>query len=121
MNFDSVSVLFLTTTLQHHYYFFPSTYAQNATMFTELIIISLAAFSKAAESAFDMCTAGTCEDCPVSLTSAGTGYPNCVIYNSADIFSSDLGFTASDGGYVIAIAYIRTIYANAMSVGGCHF
>ncbi|KAI0020346.1 hypothetical protein F4780DRAFT_791994 [Xylariomycetidae sp. FL0641] len=46
---------------------------------------------------FKFCTDDQCGDCPVSITSAGTGYPNCVIYNTADVFAN-YGFNGSEGG-----------------------
>ncbi|OAQ64465.1 hypothetical protein VFPPC_05734 [Pochonia chlamydosporia 170] len=46
---------------------------------------------------FAFCTDNKCEKCPVSVTSDGTGYPNCVVYESKDIFPGQ-GFTGSKGG-----------------------
>ncbi len=46
---------------------------------------------------FKFCTEGKCEECPVGLNNAGTGFPNCVIYNSKDVFSG-LDFKESEGG-----------------------
>ncbi|PLB41873.1 uncharacterized protein BDW47DRAFT_122318 [Aspergillus candidus] len=54
----------------------------------------------ASEKPISFCTKGGCEEdnCPVALATAGTGYPNCVIYDSKDLFSSELGFSTSDHG-----------------------
>ncbi|KAM7214989.1 hypothetical protein V8F06_009666 [Rhypophila decipiens] len=49
------------------------------------------------ESVFKFCKKGDCTDCPVGLTTAGTGYPKCVIYNSDDVFRG-LEFEPSEGG-----------------------
>lgn len=48
-------------------------------------------------SAFTFCTDNECTDCPASVTSSGTGYPACVVYNSADVFAAG-DFMGSDGG-----------------------
>ncbi|PKY04388.1 hypothetical protein P168DRAFT_304674 [Aspergillus campestris IBT 28561] len=56
----------------------------------------------ASEKPISFCTKGGCEEdsCPVALATAGTGYPNCVIYDSKDIFSEELGFpTAAHGAW----------------------
>ena len=52
-----------------------------------------------ADEPFSFCKDNTCGDCPVSVTSAGTGYPKCVVYNSDDIFANQ-GFDGTDGGSV---------------------
>lgn len=46
---------------------------------------------------FSFCTDGKCDDCPVSVSSAGTGFPECVVYNSEDFFGGG-DFDAADGG-----------------------
>jgi hypothetical protein len=46
---------------------------------------------------FTFCTESTCSDCPSSITSAGTGYPACVVYSSKDVFAAG-DFMGSDGG-----------------------
>lgn len=54
----------------------------------------------AADEPFSFCTDGKCGDCPVSVSSGGTGFPECVIYNSEDFFGGG-DFEAADGGYVL--------------------
>lgn len=65
----------------------------------------------ASEKPISFCTKGGCEEdnCPVALATAGTGYPNCVIYDSKDLFSGGLGFPTSDNGYVNVILIIAPI------------
>ncbi|KAH8892268.1 hypothetical protein GQ53DRAFT_596485, partial [Thozetella sp. PMI_491] len=46
---------------------------------------------------FSFCKDDQCGDCPVSVTSAGTGFPNCVTYNSDDVFKNQ-GFPGAAGG-----------------------
>lgn len=50
-----------------------------------------------AQDPFYMCTESKCENCPSSISSSGTGYPNCVIYNSQDVFANQ-GYEGSTGG-----------------------
>ena len=59
----------------------------------------------ASEKPISFCTKGGCEEdnCPVALATAGTGYPNCVIYDSKDLFSQELGFSTSAHGYVTLV------------------
>ncbi|KAK4040839.1 hypothetical protein C8A01DRAFT_35114 [Parachaetomium inaequale] len=46
---------------------------------------------------YKMCKDNKCQDCPVGLTNAGTGYPNCVTYDSDTVFfNSD--YPGSGGG-----------------------
>ncbi|RYP61000.1 hypothetical protein DL771_010285 [Monosporascus sp. 5C6A] len=47
---------------------------------------------------FKFCKDNTCGDCPVQVTDAGTGYPNCVVYSTDDVFGNQEGFPGSDGG-----------------------
>lgn len=49
---------------------------------------------------FKLCVDQPCESCPVSIDNEGSGYPACVVYNTADVFT-DEGFNGTDGGYVI--------------------
>ncbi|KAI0126720.1 hypothetical protein BJ170DRAFT_684300 [Xylariales sp. AK1849] len=48
-----------------------------------------------AQDPFTFCKDDTCGDCPVSVTSVGTGYPDCAIYNSADVFGNQ-GFPTTN-------------------------
>lgn len=48
----------------------------------------------AAQDPFTFCKDDTCGDCPVSVTSIGTGYPDCAIYNSEDVFGNQ-GFPST--------------------------
>ncbi|THY95088.1 hypothetical protein D6C92_04571 [Aureobasidium pullulans] len=50
---------------------------------------------------FSLCTAGGCDDCPQTVTSGGTGYPQCVVYDSATVFASGNLAAAETGGYTI--------------------
>jgi len=43
------------------------------------------------------CHDKSCQDCPVSLTVEGTGYPECVVYDSDQIFGNG-DFAESDSG-----------------------
>ncbi|KAH6641071.1 hypothetical protein F5144DRAFT_481645 [Chaetomium tenue] len=46
---------------------------------------------------YKMCKDNHCDDCPVGITNAGSGYPDCVTYDSETVFyNSD--FPGSDGG-----------------------
>lgn len=62
---------------------------------------------QADEKPLSFCTKGGCEDndCPVSIATSGKGYPNCVVYDSDDIFPGQ-GFPTSDGGYGIPRSHI---------------
>jgi hypothetical protein len=48
-----------------------------------------------AQDPFKFCKDDGCGDCPVAVTSIGTGYPDCAIYNSADVFGNQ-GFPQVD-------------------------
>ncbi|KAI1267908.1 hypothetical protein F5Y18DRAFT_415458 [Xylariaceae sp. FL1019] len=49
---------------------------------------------------FIFCTDNECDDCPVHLTDLGTGYPDCVIYSTEDVFGGQDDFEGSEnGGY----------------------
>src|SRR5690348_12997215 len=54
------------------------------TMISAMHALILAILAKVhfvdAASVYKMCKDNTCQDCPVGLTNAGTGYPKCVIY-----------------------------------------
>jgi hypothetical protein len=50
-----------------------------------------------AQDPFYMCTESKCETCPSAISSTGTGYPDCVIYNSEDVFANQ-GYQGSQGG-----------------------
>lgn len=44
------------------------------------------------------CTDGACtEDCPADLSTPGTGYPSCVIYDSETVFGGEGFATAPQG------------------------
>ncbi|KAI7088224.1 hypothetical protein KC356_g3517 [Hortaea werneckii] len=51
-----------------------------------------------AKDPFTFCTEASCSDCPISVTSAGTGYPACVVYNTDDIFTPGSGWPTATGG-----------------------
>ncbi|KAI0509215.1 hypothetical protein F5B22DRAFT_649263 [Xylaria bambusicola] len=53
---------------------------------TALAVLATALCVVAEEYTF--CTEDTCGDCPVSITTIGTGYPDCAIYNSMDVFGN---------------------------------
>lgn len=44
---------------------------------------------------FTFCKDEDCGDCSVSVTSIGTEYPDCAIYNSEDVFGNQ-GFEEAD-------------------------
>ncbi|KAK6815650.1 hypothetical protein PG987_016654 [Apiospora arundinis] len=44
---------------------------------------------------YSMCRDEKCGDCPVTLADLGTGYPECIIYNTEDVFGG-LDFPPSD-------------------------
>jgi len=50
-----------------------------------------------AQDPFYMCTDDKCESCPSAVSSTGTGYPDCVVYNSEDVFANQ-GYEGSEGG-----------------------
>jgi hypothetical protein len=50
-----------------------------------------------AQDPFYICTESKCETCPSAISSTGTGYPDCVIYNSEDVFANQ-GYQGSQGG-----------------------
>jgi hypothetical protein len=66
------------------------------------LVLGLCFFSsvKAQFPPLSVCTEGQCDDCPQSVTSGGTGYPDCVVYSSADVFASG-DYNKTDGGYVL--------------------
>ncbi|KAF1967455.1 hypothetical protein BU23DRAFT_592632 [Bimuria novae-zelandiae CBS 107.79] len=71
----------------------PSTY-----YFANLsVLISVAT----AQDPFYMCIDNKCEDCPSSVASTGTGYPNCVIYNVDDVFGNQGYEPNESGGYSV--------------------
>jgi hypothetical protein len=47
---------------------------------------------------FTFCADNKCGNCPVQVTDAGTGYPNCVIYSTDDVFGGQPEFNGSAGG-----------------------
>ena len=51
----------------------------------------------AADEPFSFCKDNSCNDCPVNIASAGTGYPACVTYNSDDVFKNQ-DYPGSAGG-----------------------
>ncbi|KAF2759132.1 hypothetical protein EJ05DRAFT_485200 [Pseudovirgaria hyperparasitica] len=61
------------------------------------VLIAALASSVAAQDPFYMCTENTCEQCPSAVASAGTGYPECVVYNSEDVFANQ-GYQGTEGG-----------------------
>jgi len=62
-----------------------------------LALSALVLLGSAQDAPFSLCTDGLCQDCPQSVTSGGTGYPACVVYNSDDVFASG-DFPAAEGG-----------------------
>ncbi|KAK4501093.1 hypothetical protein PRZ48_006899 [Zasmidium cellare] len=61
-------------------------------------LVALSILNKAtAVPNFSFCTNEPCTNCPVSVSSEGTGYPECVIYNSENVFGNQ-GFSGSEGG-----------------------
>ena len=62
----------------------------------------LAVQQVAASGPFKFCKENQCGDCPVQVTDAGLGYPNCVVYDTKDVFGNQEGFPGSDAGYEIS-------------------
>jgi hypothetical protein len=62
-----------------------------------LSVLSALASAVVAQDPFYMCTDTKCESCPSSVSSSGTGYPDCVVYNSEDVFANQ-GYEGSEGG-----------------------
>ena len=62
-----------------------------------LSFLSTIVFVAVAQDPFYMCTDTKCEACPSAISSTGTGYPDCVIYNSEDVFANQ-GYEGSKGG-----------------------
>ncbi|KAI1291049.1 hypothetical protein F5Y03DRAFT_403781 [Xylaria venustula] len=52
------------------------------------LVALTSALCAAADDAFTFCSDDNCGDCPVAVTSIGTGFPNCAIYNSSDVFGN---------------------------------
>ncbi|CAJ2513932.1 Uu.00g020510.m01.CDS01 [Anthostomella pinea] len=47
---------------------------------------------------FKFCGDNECGSCSVQVTDAGTGYPNCVVYSTQDVFGGQDEFNGSDSG-----------------------
>ena len=62
-----------------------------------LSLFSVVACIVVAQDPFYMCTDNKCENCPSAISSTGTGYPDCVIYSSEDVFANQ-GYEGSEGG-----------------------
>ncbi|RAQ98698.1 hypothetical protein DDE82_008995 [Stemphylium lycopersici] len=62
-----------------------------------LSVLSCVASIAVAQDPFYMCTDTKCEECPSAVSSTGTGYPDCVIYSSEDVFVNQ-GYSGSEGG-----------------------
>ncbi|KAI1425419.1 hypothetical protein F5Y12DRAFT_374696 [Xylaria sp. FL1777] len=61
-----------------------------------LALVALAsALRVTAMDPFTFCKDDQCGDCPVSVTSLGTGFPDCAIYSSKDVFGNQ-GFPQKD-------------------------
>ncbi|KAI1813549.1 hypothetical protein GGS20DRAFT_599081 [Poronia punctata] len=52
--------------------------------------------------AFSFCNEDKCDNCPVDVTSEGTGYPDCAIYSVNDVFGNQ-GFDTKDN---VVTAYL---------------
>ncbi|KAK7949440.1 hypothetical protein PG988_016079 [Apiospora saccharicola] len=57
--------------------------------------VSLTAIGHVLAEDYNMCRDDKCGDCPVSLASLGTGFPDCIIYNTEDVFGGQ-DFPPSD-------------------------
>ncbi|KAH7304734.1 hypothetical protein B0I35DRAFT_484294 [Stachybotrys elegans] len=66
-------------------------------MWSTLSFIAAASLAKMASAQVGVCKEGGCGDCPVSTTTVGTGWPECVIYNSADVFTGLFDRNADTG------------------------
>lgn len=50
--------------------------------------LAAALLSQASAKQFTFCKDDSCKDCPVNIEEAGTGYPNCVVYDSKRTFNN---------------------------------
>lgn len=53
---------------------------------------ALAAQLVHASGPFKFCSTNTCDTCPVQVLDAGTGWPNCVVYRTDDVFGGNDDF-----------------------------
>jgi hypothetical protein len=59
---------------------------------TEVVLMGLLAIGAAAqESPVKLCNGEACDYCPSSLTTTGTGYPSCVIYDRDTVLGGKVG------------------------------
>lgn len=57
-----------------------------------LAATAIAARLALASGPFKFCTDDVCKTCPVQVSDAGTGYPNCVVYKTTDVFGGNDDF-----------------------------
>lgn len=57
----------------------------------EAIMALLAVGAIAQDSPVKLCNAETCDYCPSSITTTGTGYPSCVIYDRETVLGGKSG------------------------------
>jgi hypothetical protein len=62
------------------------------------VVIAIAPQLAGASGPFKFCKDNECNSCPVQVTDAGVGYPNCVIYSTKDVFGNIDGFPGSSSG-----------------------
>jgi hypothetical protein len=73
-------------------------------LFAFEFLIGLLAAHALAQAPMRLCTSEACDNCPNALTTTGTGYPQCVIYDRDTV----LGVDASE--YPEELNGVRTIY-----------
>ncbi|KAI1263633.1 hypothetical protein F5Y18DRAFT_393599 [Xylariaceae sp. FL1019] len=47
---------------------------------------------------FKLCNDNKCGDCPIQVTDAGTGFPNCVVYSTESVFGNQPDIPGSESG-----------------------
>ncbi|CAA9960579.1 hypothetical protein PTMSG1_03980 [Pyrenophora teres f. maculata] len=62
-----------------------------------LSVLSCIASIAVAQDPFYMCTDKVCQNCPSAVSTTGTGFPDCVIYSSQDVFANQ-GYSGNEGG-----------------------
>ncbi|KAI0141783.1 hypothetical protein GGR57DRAFT_398951 [Xylariaceae sp. FL1272] len=62
------------------------------------IFFALAVRPGGASDPFKLCNDNKCGDCPIQVTDAGTGFPNCVVYSTESVFGNQPDIPGSDSG-----------------------
>ncbi|KAH8898666.1 hypothetical protein GQ53DRAFT_358246 [Thozetella sp. PMI_491] len=67
---------------------------------TRILAVALGVTSLAAAQSMSWCKDEKCGDCPSGITSAGTGYPQCVVYDTETVFGGQ-GFEPATGNELL--------------------